>query len=658
MDVRRVYWKVKDIANRIFSYENLPHNYRLIRSAKLASFEREFREKAARNINLKIESEIRSDSPRALKAHARDYAFEQILNEGEATASRPYVAVNPYGLAPLTALLLFVTEEECKVKFTVPGMDGAADITDETGYTKRHRVSIYGLYPGRRNDVQLEIADRSGTVLNKRVMKIYPDRLPGKMGKILLEKNFHKPSAYENIFITGGAGLYPFAFDESCNVRYYLKAKTSSYGVFPLKNGRLLWGEAEIGVPTFANAHTCQMHEMDYMGRVYRTILVEKGMHHFATELPNGNIVGITNTIDGCTEDALIELDRETGKVVQIIDMRLFFGTEYRDMVDWVHPNHLQYNEEEDSMLVCLRNVHSVLKFRWSTKEIIWVLSIPEFWKGLPLEEKVLKPEGNEIFWNYQAHAAYELPRKEGQAKEIRRIMVFDNHRVNRRPCAQFNESSSSFINVYRVNETEHTVAMEKQLEIPKSLIRSNAVLDMESNHVFAMEGCLARSSEIVRGQVLEMDYETGEVINSCGIRRDFFSGFEFKFDYKGLDDPVGFEKQYITDELEAPLTTEVIAVPQQMLPKHVVDDFIIREEFLYVKATDHAIQKLYLIGKDHCYVKDYTNTWQTCKFHVDRKFYCVITLRDVETDDYVVAVQYKDQIYLTGRTMKIKNCK
>lgn len=645
---KRVYNKIQREWIRLI-WKN---KYFLADKGLLSSYEKQFQKQVHRQSELFIQSDdIEQLSQKAMGSHARDYAFEQILNKKSYTFEYPYIAVDPYGFAPLTALILFHTKEQSKVRFTVSGKNGGASVSHETLFSKIHRVPVYGFYAGTINKLTLELINTLGEVIDSRKIKLYIKAVPKKIESLLQEKNFQRDTAYPMIYITGGS-TPPFVFDNNCDIRYYTNIKTFNYGVFPLKNGRFLWGEAQIGVPTFANAHTCQIHEMDYMGRIHRTLFIEKGIHHFALELPNRNIVTISNTMDGCTEDSLIEIDRKTGKIVQTIDMKIFFGDKYRNMVDWVHPNSLEYNEAEDSMLVCLRNVHSVLKFRWSTKEIIWILSIPEFWSGSLVEEKVLRPKGR-IFWNYQAHAAYELPRRKGQNPDIRSIMVFDNHRVNRRPCEQFNDLEFSYINVYAVNEKAFTAALEKQFEIPSSLIRSNAIYNIHKNRVFAMEGCLIKSEQY-RGKILEMDYETGEVINSVSVKYDFFSGLEFQFDYQGHLTPIEYGGEYISDDLTPPERLKELPVMSNEPDETVVEDIIFREEFLYFKAKDHAVEKLYIIGTENAYVKDYTNTRQTNHFHENRIFYCVLSLRGMLPDEYFLAVQYKGQAYELKKKFKI----
>ncbi|MDO5291442.1 MAG: aryl-sulfate sulfotransferase [bacterium] len=627
--------------------------YLVLTPREMRALDRKHKDAVMRKLPINYETNIHIKDQKAVLSYARDAWIDQISKSATYILKCPRVIVNPYGNAPLTAIVIFHTENPCKVRFTVKGTQEKYDISDETGYTKNHKVPIYGLYPNKNNKVVLEVIEEGKTSVVQKTLYIQTERLPESLQGIIQEKQYNSPSGVPLIQITGGE-MYPFVFDNELQIRHYFKTSTSSYGVFPLKNGRYLWGEREIGVPTFANAHTCQLHEIDILGRIHRTLLVEKGVHHFAVELPNGNLICISNTLDGCTEDKLIEIDRSTGKVIREIDMRMLVGDEYRDMVDWVHPNALQYNEKEDSLLICMRNVHSVMKIRWSTLEVLWVLSIPEFWKGKKLEDKVLKPVGD-IKWNYQAHAAHEVKDLQDAREGMRYYMVFDNHQVNRRKSEQFNPTGFSYINIFEVNEQDKTVSLFRQFEIPLSLIRSNAYYDSKSNHVFAMEGCLKRTFTEVRGRVLEIDYKTKEVINSCAIKKDFFSAHPFIPVYEPLMKPLEYKKDYMIGQLSQlkEMKSKVSTVGLKPEDK-IILNIEIREEYLYIKAVDHSIEKVIFIGNSHCYEKDYTDTHQTNKFHKDRKYYVMIPIKDLVPDQYDLVIQSKGSNYSTDYQIKV----
>lgn len=57
----------------------------------------------------------------ALKSRCVDACLEEILQSGRYQFPDLFMMVNPYGEAPLTALLLFETKKACRVRVTVIG---------------------------------------------------------------------------------------------------------------------------------------------------------------------------------------------------------------------------------------------------------------------------------------------------------------------------------------------------------------------------------------------------------------------------------------------------------------------------------------------------------------------------------------------------------
>lgn len=654
MNIRERYVKIEKKGKRFLNRVKIKGKYKLYYGSLFTGFI-EKHVGTIKKTDWKIITGTMESKPGITEnTYVREKAIEKLLQSGQYTFGYPCIILNPYKYAPLTALALFVSDTPRVVRFTVKGKKGGPDISGETGLSKEHKVPIYGLYGGRENRVILELLDEKGKVLETKKLNILTEPLSVKYDDFFLEKSFTSPSAMPLMFITGGS-IPPTLIDEKLEVRHYLDVSTSSYGVLPIGNGTVLWGVSNVGAPSFANAHTNQIQEVDFMGRMKRTLYIEKGVHHYATRLGNGNIVAISNSLEGCTEDTLVEIDYETGKVIQTVEMTQFFGEKYKDQVDWVHPNSLQYNPQEDSMLVCLRNVHAAIKFNWTTKELIWVLSIPEFWQGTEVEPKVLKPRGG-VLWNYQAHSAFEMKRKQDQPEEIRRIMVFDNHRINRRPCEQFNDSQFSFINVYEVNEKENWVSLEKQFTIPKSLIRSNAVYEPESGHVFAMEGCLDHNDENQRGKILELDYDTGEVINSCVVSKDFFSIRPWSLDASKWQSSLDGRQQRIVDGLKPLEEMESLVSLEETLEENVLEDIHLSDSFLYFKAKDHAVEKFYFKGRDKDFLRDYTDTKQTTEVHKDRVYYCVISLNNLPEDEYELGICYQGKDYGIGHRISVKS--
>lgn len=79
-------------------------------------------------------NDIQTEIPQTKTLVATSYEIDQQLQaeqENGYTWDDPMVILNPYQISPLTAVVLFDTEEEYGVRFTVKGKTAAADISGE-----------------------------------------------------------------------------------------------------------------------------------------------------------------------------------------------------------------------------------------------------------------------------------------------------------------------------------------------------------------------------------------------------------------------------------------------------------------------------------------------------------------------------------------------
>src|SRR5699024_3267854 len=69
------------------------------------------------------------------------------------------VIVNPYDISPLTALIIFKTDETVSPKVTIEGDDELSTYEYTFDEGTEHYLPIYGLYPDRNNTVVVEYGD-------------------------------------------------------------------------------------------------------------------------------------------------------------------------------------------------------------------------------------------------------------------------------------------------------------------------------------------------------------------------------------------------------------------------------------------------------------------------------------------------------------------
>ncbi len=429
--------------------------------------------------------------------------------------------------------------------------------------------------------------------------------LPKKMEHAVKTIKHTVKSAYGLIFISGKNVSLPYAFDSHGIIRYYMNFEMKGYyGLMPLANGRYIIYDRKYLCPTYLLPYCTQIYEGDLFGRFHKVFYLPKGCHHDACEKePGGNLMLITNSLKKQLGDVVIEVDRNTGEIADQLDFRHILGNAHRDMMGWIHLNTVTYDNKEDTLLICARNLHSVCNIRWKTKKLLWILADPRFWEGTEYESKVLKPD-RETSWFYQPHTSYWVSQNQ--------LAVFDNHWHKRRPVPYFDEDPASYVKLFRVDETKHTVSLEHSYRGEKSKITSNPRVEPAKKRVFSMEGTLEPLINGHGGMVYEYDYDTEEVLNQYLIQDYYYRGYEFLPEYDRLAEKMELDQNYVAGFLTRPKEVEHnITIPDQSFSELGAADkkdliFELSDDTVYIRARDHRIKCVYFVGKNYTYKRDF----------------------------------------------------
>ena len=87
-----------------------------------------------------------------------DNMIEEKLNYSY-TLEKPCVLINPYKISPLSALIIFDTEEDTEVQIFINDM-----YISTVKSSKKHIIPIYGLYANANNYVKLKTKDKEKTI--------------------------------------------------------------------------------------------------------------------------------------------------------------------------------------------------------------------------------------------------------------------------------------------------------------------------------------------------------------------------------------------------------------------------------------------------------------------------------------------------------------
>ena len=605
-------------------------------------------------------NEIETDIPKETTRIASSYEIDQQLQaelENGYSWEEPMVIQNPYQVSPLTAVIIFDTKEECAVRFTVKGKTEAADISGEVEAAVSHRIPVIGLYPAMENTVVLELLDKSGKVTDSQEITITTDELPDKLDDAVKPVKTSGESAFELTMVYGQRTTFTFAYDCMGDIRWYMSGEFTS-GIYMLSNNRMIVASNEAFMPSQDKPQTTNLYEMDYLGRAYTMYYVAGGNHHEVIEKePDGNLLVLTSSLEGHIEDKIQEIDRQTGEVVNELIMEDIFGGKYEDRVDWTHLNTVSYQPETDTVLLSVRNLESVIKVNWTTKEIQWILCDPRFWEGTDYEKYVLKADGDFIY-QFQQHTAYQIDTDLDGDDQTIEITMFDNHFLWRRKkdIDYYDKTEESYLLVYSVNEVEGTVKQIKKIPTVWSKITSAAIYDADSNHFFGMCGHVANAENGWKGMTYEFDYDTEKVLNQYCLKKTFYRAEEMRIDYNDLASPMELDENYIKGELWQPVKTWKWLwnkKPDQVLPADTLT-YNITGKVLYIGTYDHQISQIIFKGEKNTYVYDTTEVRLHMDTYLDFYENIPVPLQGMNADNYEIYVMYQDGFYDTQQTFAI----
>ena len=332
------------------------------------------------------------------------------------TLDDPNVVLNPYEISPLTALVIFETDEEVSPEVTIHGDSDLTTYTHTFAKGTEHYLPIYGLYAGRENKVTIKCGDE------EKELTIKTDELPDDF---ILPTSVKKDESKLNndlYFYTPSSFGYTAAYDVNGDVRWYL-TESAIWEINRLDNGRLLVSTERLAeVPYYSTG----LYEMDMLGKIYTEYSLPGGYHHDYYEMENGNLLVASddfNNDSGTVEDYVVEIDRKNGNIVKTFDLKDILKmtdgkSENWIEYDWFHNNSVWYDKKTNSITLSGRHQDAVINIDYDTGKLNWILGDPEGWSD-EYQKYFFKPVGDNFEWQWSQHAAMITP--EGY------VFLFDN---------------------------------------------------------------------------------------------------------------------------------------------------------------------------------------------------------------------------------------
>ncbi|WP_163969563.1 aryl-sulfate sulfotransferase [Oceanobacillus halotolerans] len=393
-----------------------------------------------------------------------DAERNETYENGDYTVENPLITVDPYGVTPLTALIMFETEDPTQITITVEGKDDEADISKEfSDFNTQHEIPVLGLYADSTNTVTVQATTEDGDTQTTE-LSIQTEALPDDfLTTEVAEADATKME--EGLTFIVPSTRYVYGVDHNADVRWY-STLWNSHVFKRLENGNILYITKEEGQDQYN-----ELLEMDMLGKVENAYLVQlenyedtNVVHHDVIELPNGNLLATTHdTSSDYIEDEMTEIDRETGETVRNFNFRdIFPASFYEDYYgasaadgDWFHQNAVYLDETDNTLLISSRHQDLTMKIGYPDGEIKWIMAAHDKWPE-EFEQYLLEPQGDSLKFPAGPHAIMNIPDQDND-EATTDYLLFDNNIVITRGNKDVSEEFSRAVQ-YRINDEDMAI--------------------------------------------------------------------------------------------------------------------------------------------------------------------------------------------------------
>lgn len=431
------------------------------------------------------------------------------------TIDEPNIILNPYEISPLTALVMFETNDYVSPTVTVVGKSEKTTYTHTFKESKTHYLEILGLYPDYNNEVIISYGD-----VTKKIY-IQTDKLPN---------NFVMPSSIykdedkldnELYFYTPSSIGYTCAYDINGDVRWYL-TESFIWEINRLRNGNLLLSTDKLVNNPY---YTTGLYEMNMLGKIYFEYNIDGGYHHDYYEMPNGNILVLSNNFaNGTVEDYVVELDLRDGSIVKKFDLTNILPmnegeSENSTTYDWFHNNSVWYDEKSNSITLSGRHMDAVINISYDTGKLNWIIGDSTNYSS-EWQKYFFKPIGDNFEWQWSQHSAKITP--DGY------VFIFDNGNNKSKIKEKYVDASNSYSRgvMYKIDTVNMTIEQiweygkERGSDFYSPYISN--VLYLEENHFVVHSGGIVKVNGIpsnypagLSNEEVSLKSDTVELLNN-----------------------------------------------------------------------------------------------------------------------------------------------
>lgn len=326
----------------------------------------------------------------------KDEEIKLYMDNLDYTFENPKIILNPYGLTPLTALIIFNTVESTSIQVQVN-----ETIITTVSEDKSHAIPIYGMYADYNNIIKLT-DDKGNTVEHTiKTEKYQGDLLQVEVSNEILndEVYFVSPNFVENCI-----------YDKKGNLLWYIKGDYAGDIEF-LDNGHFYISDPYQG-SNGVKINYAGFLEMDYLGKIYKQYITPYGYHHEIVQIDEETVLILgAEEESSFLEAVMYTMDLKTGKVKEKIDM---YEVLHEISPQWIDSlgeefdfvlNSAYYDKKTGDAIISCRGIGAIIRINLETSEIKWMFADPN---NLPEEfDKYLLKVIDNTKYPYGEHSAF-----------------------------------------------------------------------------------------------------------------------------------------------------------------------------------------------------------------------------------------------------------
>lgn len=326
------------------------------------------------------------------------------------TPDNPLLIENPFGTNTTGIYIYFITETDCKVSYTI-SCKGYEDFTRTlntntvNGFTKEHEYLLIGAVPGAKNTITLHINNKNNQEIDSISWSYQAPKLQGGNEYVTVDTTtYDTTSPLSN-------GLYTVLGNdvtEDSDVLAYMRLYDnngiirSEIPIVSYRSHRLLFKDNTMYM-SVSGTLIAGIDQIGYVSKLYDTGNYK--LHHdYIFDNDNNLIVLASEKNAKTSEDKIIMINHEDGKVSELVDLIKLFPEYYKtttlpknaEDLDWMHINSLELINN-DSLIISSRETSTIIKLDdiYENVKIDYMIGSNNFWQESGYNDLLLTKIGD-----------------------------------------------------------------------------------------------------------------------------------------------------------------------------------------------------------------------------------------------------------------------